>query len=85
MSFGHDDPHSMRIEEAKRIVQSRKKSAIFWALFNVALLIGGILSFVIIEFPLLLIGLVIFCPYSIGKNLWKLHKAQKAFNELNQY
>jgi hypothetical protein len=76
------ESNSITIEEARKIVQSRKKSAVFWTIFNIVLFTGGVVSFVVVEFPLLLIGVVLFCPYSIAKNLWKLHKAQKLFKEL---
>lgn len=62
------------------------KKCLIWVCVNIVLLLGGLASFVIAAFPLLLIGLVIFCPISIGKNVHKYFKIKKHLDEyMNQF
>ena len=71
------------VYEAKQRVESVKKRAIFWIVFNVALFTGGAYA-VTIGFEIIFIGILLICPYSIVKNFWKVYKAQKLLKELEE-
>ena len=80
MSLPEDSIDENEVQKAKK----HMRNSLIWLGFNALLLTGGIASFLIAEFPLLLIGIVIFCPYSIAKNGWKYYKVKKALAEYLQ-
>ena len=57
------------------------KKSLLWLGFNVLLLVGGLATLAVPEFPFIAIGVIIFCPYSIIKNLYNYFKVRKNLNE----
>ena len=76
----HPDYDASGVRDARKQMNSR----IGWIVFNIILLVVGL--GVSTVFPLVLIGIILFCPYSIIKNTYQYFKVRKNLNKyLNQF